>query len=92
MDWTLWTATLTGDRAILTLCCRSIGRLNTATGREPFNDVYETASGKTGWMISRPVIGGVFLKALDDPALWKKRRGVTRPARPRGRRFRLRHK
>ena len=73
VDWTLWTATLTGDRADFdALVLPVYHQLITATGREPFNDVYETTNGATGWMISRPVIGGVFLKALDAPALWKK--------------------
>src|SRR5262249_27388525 len=46
--------------------------LNKTTSRLPFVDSYVTDDPKSDGMRARPVIGGVFIKMLADPAVWKK--------------------
>ena len=46
--------------------------LNQTTNRQPFVDSYVTDNVASDGMHARPVIGGVFIKMLADPAMWKK--------------------
>ena len=46
--------------------------LNQTTARLPFVDSYVTDNLKSDGMARRPVIGGVFIKMLEDPKTWKK--------------------
>ncbi len=46
--------------------------LNETTARLPFVDSYLTDNAKSDGMRARPVIGGVLIKMLEDPAMWKK--------------------
>ena len=72
-DWTLWTATLTQDRADFAPLADSVLRfVNETPDRVAFSDWYESKSAHTVHFIARPVIGGVFLPALYDRALWNK--------------------
>ncbi len=46
--------------------------LNATSARLPFVDSYLTDSAASDGMRARPVIGGVFIKMLENPATWKK--------------------
>jgi hypothetical protein len=72
-DWCLWSATLAGGRRDFEAIVSPIfDYLNETNARLPFVDSYETDNAKSGGMRARPVIGGVFIKMLEDPATWKK--------------------
>ena len=73
LDWTLWTATLTQERADFeALVGPVLGFINTTPNRSPLTDWYFTDTAKKKGFTARPVVGGVFLQALYDQALWKK--------------------
>jgi Domain of unknown function (DUF4965)/Domain of unknown function (DUF5127)/Domain of unknown function (DUF1793)/Domain of unknown function (DUF4964) len=72
-DWCLWSATLAADRRDFELMVAPIyDYLNETTARLPFVDSYKTDDPGSGGMRARPVIGGLFIKMLEDPATWKK--------------------
>ena len=73
LDWILWTATLTQDRADFEALVDPVFRfLNETPDRSPMTDWYQTKSGKKVGFTARPVVGGVFLQTLYDRALWQK--------------------
>ncbi len=73
LDWILWTATLTGDKKDFQSLATPIFRfLNETPDRSPMTDWYQTKTAKKVGFTARPVVGGVFLKALYDKPLWKK--------------------
>ena len=72
-DWTLWSATLADNsQDFETLIDPMYAYLNQTTARQPFADSYVTDDIKSVGMHARPVIGGIFVRMLADPALWKK--------------------
>lgn len=72
LDWIFWTATLTGDRAdFAALTAPVLAFLNATPDRSPMTDWYFTDSAKKRGFTARPVVGGVFVKLLDDPAGWQ---------------------
>jgi hypothetical protein len=78
-DWCLWSATLAGDRADFEAIVSPIyDYVNTTSARVPFVDSYYTDNPKSDGMRARPVIGGVFIKMLEDPSTWKKWAGRDR--------------
>ncbi len=78
-DWCLWSATLAGDQADFEAIVSPIyDYLNETTARVPFVDSYYTDNPKSDGMRARPVIGGVFIKMLEDPSMWKKWAGHDR--------------
>ena len=83
LPWSFWTASLTGNAADFDTIFNPIYDYANATpSRVPFADFYWTETSKEAGMHARPVIGGIFIKPLLDPALWKKwaRRDVTKAA------------
>ncbi|HWX21991.1 MAG TPA: DUF4965 domain-containing protein [Candidatus Binatia bacterium] len=73
LDWTLWTATLTQDRADFAALLEPVYRfLNETPSRAPMTDWFDTKSGKMVGFQARSVVGGVFLQMLYDQAMWKK--------------------
>jgi hypothetical protein len=50
---------------------------NRTTAHVGLADVYHSDNLETTWLHSRPVIGGVYVKMLSDPAVWKKWAGRT---------------
>ncbi len=72
-DWCLWSATLAEDRRDFeAIVSPMYDYLNQTTARLPFVDSYVTDDLRSEGMRARPVIGGVFIKMLEDPSMWKK--------------------
>jgi hypothetical protein len=72
-DWSVWSATLAENPADFAALISPIyDYLNQTSRREPLADSYETDKVDSTGMHARPVVGGVFIKLLADPALWKK--------------------
>jgi hypothetical protein len=72
-DWSIWTATLAEKPADFAAIVSPIyDYLNETTAREQLVDSYVTDKVKSGGMHARPVVGGIFIKMLADPVLWKK--------------------
>ncbi len=72
-DWTTWCATLADNRADFeTLTDPLYKYLDETTARRPFADWYTTTDINSAMFIARPVVGGVFIKMLEDPKMWKK--------------------
>jgi hypothetical protein len=73
LDWILWTATLTGDQEDFDALVDPVWRfLNDTPDRVPMTDWFRTEEPRAQAFRARPVVGGVFLKALYDGALWAK--------------------
>lgn len=83
LDWTLWTATLTQERADFDAIFEPVYRfLNDSPDRSPLTDWYETDTARKVGFTARPVVGGVFLQMLYNRDIWQKwaRRDITRAA------------
>jgi hypothetical protein len=73
LDWTLWTACLTGERRDFDALVSPVyDFLNATPDRSPMTDWYWTDSAKRKGFTARPVVGGLVLRALYDSAMWKK--------------------
>ncbi len=82
LDWILWTATLTENRADFDAFVAPVYRfMNESPSRVPLTDWYSTESGKQQGFQARSVVGGVFVKMLSDSAVWKKWVSRSRAAR-----------
>ena len=76
LDWTLWTATLTQNRADFEAVVSPVFRfLNETPDRSPMTDWYQTKTARKVGFTGRPVVGGVFLQMLYDRATWGKYAG-----------------
>jgi len=71
-DWLLWTATLGSPEDFSALTTPVVRFLADTPDRVPFSDFYYTSTAKDSGMHARPVIGGVFIKLLNDEVMWKK--------------------
>ena len=73
-DWTYWSASLaTNEDDFNAILAPLYTFLNTTTMRLPFTDGYNTAELHKGdFFHARPVIGGIFIRLLDDQDTWKK--------------------
>ena len=70
-DWSVWSATLADNRSDFEAFISPIyDYLNETSSRDPLADSYETDKLRSGGMHARPVVGGVFIKMLADPAMW----------------------
>jgi hypothetical protein len=70
LDWTIWTATLTGNKADFEAIINPVyDWANETTARVPMTDWYETVSGKQSGFQARSAIGGVFLPLLTNQAV-----------------------
>ncbi|RYZ59327.1 MAG: DUF4965 domain-containing protein, partial [Proteobacteria bacterium] len=73
LDWIVWTATLTPDRKDFDALVAPIVKwLNDTPQRVPMGDWFRTETADKEGFQARSVVGGVFIKMLDDPAAWKK--------------------
>jgi hypothetical protein len=72
LDWITWTACLTGSKDDFEALIAPVYRfLQETPDRVPMTDWYQTHSARLKGFVGRPVVGGVFMKLLDDPAVWK---------------------
>ena len=72
-DWSVWSATMADTQADFeTLTSPIYDYLSTTTARVPLADQYVTDDISSSGMHARPVVGGIFIKMLSDPALWFK--------------------
>jgi hypothetical protein len=76
LDWILWTATLAETQADFEkIVAPSYRFANDSESRVPLTDWYDTVTAKQQGFQARSVVGGLFVKMLADPALWKKYAG-----------------
>ncbi len=73
LDWEVWTATLAPEPAqYQDLLHRLVVWTDQTPSRVPTTDFYDTISGKQMSFQARSVVGGIFIKALADPALTRR--------------------
>jgi len=73
LDWTVWTATLADNRQDFVALTDPLYKYMTESpSRVPLSDWFETTTGAQVGFQARSVVGGVYIKMLAEPALWKK--------------------
>lgn len=73
LDWQVWTATLAESRQDFEAFLATVWRwLNETPSRVPLTDWYWTHDGKQAGFQARSVVGGVFIKMLTEPNIWRK--------------------
>jgi hypothetical protein len=73
LDWIFWTATMAETPGDFAAFLDPVDKwLNETPDRVPLTDWYWTNTGKQAGFQARPVVGGVLIKMLADPALQKK--------------------
>jgi hypothetical protein len=73
LDWSIWSATLAGNSADFQTIVHPVFEfLNKTPNRVPMTDWYDTITARQVGFQARSVVGGVYIKMLDDPDLWQK--------------------
>lgn len=73
LDWLIWTATLAyNQKDFEKIADRGYKFANETPDRVPLSDWYWTTDGRKRGFQARSVVGGVFVKMLEDPAVWQK--------------------
>jgi len=73
LDWIVWTATLSGSQEEFRSFVAPLYKfVNETPDRVPLTDWYGTLDGKQRGFQARSVVGGVYIKMLEDAALWRK--------------------
>ncbi len=81
LDWSVWSATLAAQPADFQALVHPIYLfLNESPSRVPMTDWYDTVTGKMVGFQARSVVGGVYIKMLSDPDIWKKWAGKSAPS------------
>jgi hypothetical protein len=76
LDWELWTATLAENQSDFEqLVAPAYQFANDSESRVPLTDWYDTVTAKQQGFQARSVVGGLFVKMLADPDIWKKYAG-----------------
>ncbi|MDQ4140316.1 MAG: DUF1793 domain-containing protein, partial [Bacteroidota bacterium] len=66
-DWILWTATMANDPADFQKLVQPVFKyVNETTTRMPVSDWHETTNGKSVGFRARSVVGGYFIKMLEQ--------------------------
>lgn len=72
-DWLIWTATLAESKSDFeAFVAPAYNYFDRTTAHVALTDLYFTDNLDKAWLHSRPVIGGVFIKMLADPTVWRK--------------------
>ncbi|WP_254062070.1 glutaminase family protein [Acidobacterium sp. S8] len=73
LDWIVWTATLSDKQSdFIALTDPLYKYMTESPTRVPLSDWFETTDGRQVGFQARSVVGGVYMKMLADPAMWKK--------------------
>ncbi|HEY0865904.1 MAG TPA: DUF4965 domain-containing protein [Fimbriimonas sp.] len=76
LDWIVWSATLTRDRRDFeALIAPVYDFFNDTPDRAPMADWFRTVEPRKEGFQARSVVGGVFIKLLDDPVVWRRYSG-----------------
>jgi len=76
LDWVVWTATLATNAGDFEKIVAPAWQFaNDSASRVPLTDWYDTKTAKQQGFQARSVVGGLFIKMLADPAMWKKYSG-----------------
>jgi hypothetical protein len=73
LDWIVWTASITGKQEDFeALIAPVVGFLNETPDRVPMTDWYWTHNAKHRGFQARSVVGGVFIRLMDNRKVWDK--------------------
>jgi hypothetical protein len=73
LDWTIWTATLATSPADFNALVHPVFEfLNKTPDRVPMTDWFDTMSAAQIGFQARSVVGGVYIKMLAEPKVWRK--------------------
>ena len=70
LEWSMWEASMaTSSTVFQSLVAPMYNYLNTTTVRVPETDIHDDTSNTQSYFDARPVIGGLYVKILTDPAM-----------------------
>ncbi len=73
LDWIVWTASITNNKDDFeTLISPIFDMLNNTPDRVPMTDWYFTSDARKTGFQARPVVGGVFIRMLQNKEIWEK--------------------